>query len=82
MFLIRRTFLLIVTFDAIFMVLLWIIYNQIRNITIDEAFKKEVINYSIKSSLFDVVGLSGMRFIILMIPYAILRWSHWIFVAV
>ncbi|CAF1537241.1 unnamed protein product [Adineta steineri] len=81
MFLIRRTFLLIVTFDAIFMVLLWIIYNQIRNITIDEAFKKEVINYSIKSSLFDVVGLSGMRFIILMIPYAILRWSHWIFVA-
>ena len=30
MFQVRRTFLLIVTFDVIFMVLLWIIYNQVR----------------------------------------------------
>lgn len=29
MFQVRRTFLLIVTFDVIFMVLLWIIYNQV-----------------------------------------------------
>ena len=29
MFQVRRTFLLIVTFDAIFMLLLWIIYNQV-----------------------------------------------------
>ncbi|CAF0858913.1 unnamed protein product [Adineta ricciae] len=81
MFQVRRTFLLIVTFDVIFMVLLWIIYNQIKNITIDEAFINDVIKYSIKTSLFDVVGLSGLRFILLMISYAILKWSHWIFVA-
>ena len=74
MFPIRRTFLLIVTFDAIFMGLLWIIYNQvglivftdlirscvlhliqILNITIDEAFQTEVLHYTIKTSLFDVV---------------------------
>lgn len=30
MFQVRRTFLLIVTFDLIFMVLLWIIYKQVR----------------------------------------------------
>lgn len=29
MFQVRRTFLLIVTFDLIFMTLLWIIYNQV-----------------------------------------------------
>ncbi|UJR36274.1 hypothetical protein I4U23_029004 [Adineta vaga] len=81
MFQVRRTFLLIVTFDVIFMVLLWIIYNQIKNITIDEAFINDVIKYSIKTSLFDVVGLSVLRFILLMITYAILKWSHWIFVA-
>ncbi|CAF3882920.1 unnamed protein product [Rotaria sp. Silwood2] len=55
MFQVRRTFLLIVTFDVIFMVLLWIIYNQIKNITIDQAFINDVIKYSIKTSLFDVV---------------------------
>ncbi|CAF1394559.1 unnamed protein product [Adineta steineri] len=81
MFQVRRTFLLIVTFDVIFMGLLWIIYNQIKNITIDEAFINDVIKYSIKTSLFDVVGLSLLRFILLMIAYAILKWSHWIFVA-
>ncbi|CAF2525794.1 unnamed protein product [Rotaria sp. Silwood2] len=81
MFQVRRTFLLIVTFDVIFMVLLWIIYNQIKNITIDQAFINDVIKYSIKTSLFDVVGLSAFRFILLMISYAILKWSHWIFVA-
>ncbi|CAF3460128.1 unnamed protein product [Rotaria socialis] len=81
MFQVRRTFLLIVTFDVIFMVLLWIIYNQIKNITIDQAFINDVIKYSIKTSLFDVVGLSALRFILLIISYAILKWSHWIFVA-
>ncbi|CAF0922407.1 unnamed protein product [Rotaria sp. Silwood1] len=81
MFQVRRTFLLIVTFDVIFMVLLWIIYNQIKNITIDQAFVNEVIHYSIKTSLFDIVGLSAFRFILLMISYAILKWSHWSFVA-
>ncbi|CAF1498694.1 unnamed protein product, partial [Rotaria sordida] len=81
MFQVRRTFLLIVTFDVIFMVLLWIIYNQIKNITVDQAFVNEVIHYSIKTSLFDIVGLSALRFILLMISYAILKWSHWIFVA-
>lgn len=90
MFRVRRTFLLIVTFDLIFMVLLWIIYNQvclfyyyflifdifqILNITIDAAFQLEVIHYSIKTSLFDVVVskklIRGMH-------RSTGRWSHYI----
>ena len=55
MFRVRRTFLLIVTFDFIFLALLWIIYNQIFNYTIDKAFEIEVIGYNINNSSFDLV---------------------------
>ncbi|UJR09821.1 hypothetical protein I4U23_014047 [Adineta vaga] len=82
MFQVRRTFLLMIIFDPIFMLLLWIIYNQILNITVYEAFSIEVIHYSIRTSLFDVVGLSAIRCLILIIPYAVLKWSHWIFITV
>ncbi|CAF0769189.1 unnamed protein product [Didymodactylos carnosus] len=82
MYQVRRTFLLIVAFDLIFMILLWIIYDQILNRTIIDAFHIEIEQYSIKTSLFDVVELSALRFILLMVPYAIMRWSHLIFVSV
>ncbi|CAF1497279.1 unnamed protein product, partial [Didymodactylos carnosus] len=81
MYQVRRTFLLIVTFDLIFMILLWIIYDQILNRTIIDAFHIEIEHYSIKTSLFDVVALSALRFILLMVSYAIMKWSHLIFVA-
>lgn len=82
MFQVRRTFLLIVTFDFIFMILLWIIYKQIKNETVVDAFIADVIRYDIHSSLMDIVGLSGLRFVMLMVAYAIIKWSHWITVAI
>uniref|UniRef100_A0A672Z4M1 StAR-related lipid transfer protein 3 n=1 Tax=Sphaeramia orbicularis TaxID=375764 RepID=A0A672Z4M1_9TELE len=56
---VRRTFCLFVTFDLLFISLLWIIELNISN-TIWENLEKEVVLYNFKSSFFDILKKSPL----------------------
>ncbi|XP_064595251.1 stAR-related lipid transfer protein 3-like isoform X2 [Liolophura sinensis] len=75
---VRRTFCLFVTFDLILTSILWIIYTQLIGETpVWKAFKDQVENYSFQLSLFDTVMVSGFRFVVLLLAYALFRLHHW-----
>ncbi|XP_069814531.1 STARD3 N-terminal-like protein [Dendropsophus ebraccatus] len=78
---VRRTFCLFVTFDFLFVALLWIIELN-ANVTILEALQKEVLQYDYYYSFFDIFLLSFFRFIVLIVAYAICKLRHWWAVAV
>lgn len=78
---VRRFFCLFVTFDLIFITLLWIICVVINGEDIYNALEKQVIHYNIENSLFDIVVLAACRFIMLILFYAICHLNHWIIVA-
>ncbi|XP_046894807.1 stAR-related lipid transfer protein 3 [Hypomesus transpacificus] len=78
---VRRTFCLFVTFDLLFISLLWIIELNILS-TIWENLKEEVINYNFKSSFFDIFLLALFRFLCLQLGYAAVRLRHWWVVAI
>ncbi|XP_075941669.1 stAR-related lipid transfer protein 3 isoform X1 [Anarhichas minor] len=79
---VRRTFCLFVTFDLLFISLLWIIeLNQISS-TIWDGLKKEVVHYDYRSSFFDIFLLALFRFLCLQVGYAAFRLRHWWVVAV
>ncbi|XP_073486595.1 STARD3 N-terminal-like protein [Aquarana catesbeiana] len=73
---VRRTFCLFVTFDVLFVTLLWIIELN-ANPNLIEALKKEVLQYDYYYSFFDIFLLSFVRFIVLIAAYAIFRLRHW-----
>lgn len=78
----RRYFcFLFVTFDLFFVTLLWLICIVINGENIYKALENQIVNYTIKSSLFDVVAAAAARFIILILFYAILETNHWIIIA-
>ncbi|XP_048373670.1 stAR-related lipid transfer protein 3 isoform X1 [Sphaerodactylus townsendi] len=78
---VRRTFCLFVTFDLLFISLLWIIeLNTSKGIQYN--LKEEIINYNYKSSFFDIFLLAVFRFSLLLLGYAILRLRHWWIIAV
>uniref|UniRef100_A0AAY4AX87 StAR-related lipid transfer protein 3 n=1 Tax=Denticeps clupeoides TaxID=299321 RepID=A0AAY4AX87_9TELE len=78
---VRRTFCLFVTFDLLFISLLWIIeLNMNKNIW--ESLQKEVIQYNFKSSFFDIFILALFRFLCLQLGYAALRLRHWWVIAI
>ncbi|XP_075068670.1 STARD3 N-terminal-like protein [Mixophyes fleayi] len=78
---VRRTFCLFVTFDLLFVTLLWIIELN-ANINIIEALQKEVLHYDYYYSFFDIFLLSFFRFNVLIIAYAVCKLRHWWAVAV
>ncbi|CAL8284911.1 unnamed protein product [Boreogadus saida] len=80
---VRRTFCLFVTFDLLFISLLWIIELnlQVSN-TIWDNLKKEVLFYSFYSSFFDIFLLALFRFLSLLLGYAALRLRHWWVIAI
>ncbi|KAG2460632.1 STAR3 protein, partial [Polypterus senegalus] len=73
---VRRTFCLFVTFDLLFISLLWIIELNIKG-SIGESLTKEVVKYDFKTSFFDIFLLAVVRFLCLQIAYAMLRLRHW-----
>ncbi|XP_060111466.1 stAR-related lipid transfer protein 3 [Heteronotia binoei] len=78
---VRRTFCLFVTFDLLFISLLWIIeLNTSKGIQYN--LKEEIINYNFKSSFFDIFLLAVFRFLLLLLGYAILRLRHWWIIAI
>ncbi|KAJ8414318.1 hypothetical protein AAFF_G00051880 [Aldrovandia affinis] len=78
---VRRTFCLFVTFDLLFISLLWIIELNISN-SIWENLEREVVQYNFKSSFFDIFLLALFRFLCLQLGYAALHLRHWWVIAV
>lgn len=78
---VRRTFCLFVTFDLLFISLLWIIELN-TNTGIRKNLEQEIIHYNFKTSFFDIFVLAFFRFSGLLLGYAVLRLQHWWVIAV
>ncbi|NXA57412.1 STAR3 protein, partial [Nothocercus julius] len=78
---VRRTFCLFVTFDLLFISLLWIIELNTKD-GIQKNLRNEIIEYKFKTSFFDIFVLAFFRFSVLLLAYAILRLRHWWVIAV
>ncbi|XP_023224845.1 stAR-related lipid transfer protein 3-like isoform X1 [Centruroides sculpturatus] len=77
---VRRFFCLLTTFDLLFTFLLWLISTMMEGRI--ASVREEVLNYTIRTSYFDIVLLSVWRFILLISAYALFRISHWWVVAI
>ncbi|XP_034496019.1 stAR-related lipid transfer protein 3 isoform X2 [Ailuropoda melanoleuca] len=73
---VRRTFCLFVTFDLLFISLLWIIELN-TNTGIRKNLEQEIVHYNFKTSFFDIFVLAFFRFSGLLLGYAVLRLRHW-----
>lgn len=78
---VRRFFCLFVTFDLVFVGLLWVICVVINGENVYQALQDQILRYNIETSLFDVVGAAAVRFILLIFFYGILKINHWIIIA-
>ncbi|XP_034882913.1 stAR-related lipid transfer protein 3 isoform X2 [Mirounga leonina] len=78
---VRRTFCLFVTFDLLFISLLWIIELN-TNTGIQKNLEQEIIHYNFKTSFFDIFVLAFFRFSGLLLGYAVLQLRHWWMIAV
>ncbi|NXO07914.1 STAR3 protein, partial [Oriolus oriolus] len=78
---VRRTFCLFVTFDLLFISLLWIIELNTKE-GIKKNLKDEIISYKFKTSFFDIFLLALFRFVVLLLGYAVVRLRHWWVIAV
>ncbi|KFP27928.1 StAR-related lipid transfer protein 3, partial [Colius striatus] len=78
---VRRTFCLFVTFDLLFISLLWIIELNTKD-GIRKNLENEIIKYKFKTSFFDIFVLAFFRFFVLLLAYAVVRLRHWWVIAV
>lgn len=78
---VRRFFCLFVTFDVVFISLLWIICVMITGDNIRHALETQVLHYTIDKSLFDVVIIALVRFIFLILFYGLCHLNHWVVIA-
>lgn len=78
---VRRTFCLFVTFDLLFISLLWIIELNVNG-GIEKKLIVEVLQYDYHASFFDIFLLAVFRFASLILAYAVCRLNHWWAIAV
>ncbi|NXL91735.1 STAR3 protein, partial [Alectura lathami] len=78
---VRRTFCLFVTFDLLFISLLWIIELNTKD-GIQKNLENEIVEYNFKTSFFDIFVLALFRFVVLLLAYAALKLRHWWVIAV
>lgn len=78
---VRRFFCLFVTFDLLFVGLLWLICVVITGENVYKALQEQILHYDIETSLFDVVGAAVIRFVFLILFYGICKCNHWIIIA-
>ncbi|XP_030631379.1 STARD3 N-terminal-like protein [Chanos chanos] len=78
---VRRTFCLFVTFDLLFITLLWIIELNVSG-GIEERLKEEVLKYDYHKSFFDIFVLAVFRFAALILAYAVCKLRHWWAIAI
>ncbi|XP_068197307.1 STARD3 N-terminal-like protein [Antennarius striatus] len=73
---VRRTFCLFVTFDLLFIILLWIIELNVNG-GIQKQLEREVLHYDYRASFFDIFLLAVFRFATLILAYAVCKLRHW-----
>ncbi|XP_056149307.1 STARD3 N-terminal-like protein [Lampris incognitus] len=78
---VRRTFCLFVTFDLLFISLLWIIELNVKGV-ITEQLINEVLEYDYHASFFDIFLLAVFRFAALILAYAVCKLRHWWAIAI
>ncbi|NXT28149.1 STAR3 protein, partial [Syrrhaptes paradoxus] len=78
---VRRTFCLFVTFDLLFISLLWIIELNTKD-GIQKNLEDEIIEYNFQTSFFDIFVLAFFRFFVLLLAYAVVKLRHWWVIAV
>ncbi|CAB1325707.1 unnamed protein product [Coregonus sp. 'balchen'] len=78
---VRRTFCLFVTFDLLFITLLWIIELNVNG-GIEKRLDKEVLHYDYHASFFDIFLLAVLRFAALILAYAVCKLRHWWAIAI
>lgn len=78
---VRRTFCLFVTFDLLFITLLWIIELNVNG-GIQNQLEKEVLHYDYHASFFDIFLLAVFRFAALILAYAVCKLRHWWAIAI
>lgn len=78
---IRRTFCLFVTFDLLFVTLLWIIELNVNG-GIQQQLTTEVLHYDYHQSFFDIFLLAVFRFAALILAYAVCKLRHWWAIAI
>ncbi|XP_059200556.1 STARD3 N-terminal-like protein [Centropristis striata] len=78
---VRRTFCLFVTFDLLFITLLWIIELNVNG-GIPTQLEKEVLQYDYRASFFDIFLLAVFRFSALILAYAVCKLRHWWAIAI
>ncbi|XP_067938351.1 stAR-related lipid transfer protein 3-like isoform X2 [Watersipora subatra] len=70
----RRTFCLLLAFDVIITVVLWLLFTEVKSKNSDGSeFKVQVLQYDFRTSLFDLLWLSLFRFTILLLAYGLYR---------
>jgi len=74
---VRRFFILLCTFDILFISLLWIISILVTGRDLAGELDQQVLKYTISASMFDCVVMAASRFLICIIFYALLDLSHW-----
>ncbi|XP_028517957.1 stAR-related lipid transfer protein 3 isoform X2 [Exaiptasia diaphana] len=77
----RRLFCLFAAFDFLFTLLAWVIYAHIFTRGIKKSLRSEVVNYSIETSLFDLVLLALWRMVVLLLVYALFHSRQWYAIA-
>ncbi|XP_072298076.1 STARD3 N-terminal-like protein [Eucyclogobius newberryi] len=77
---VRRTFCLFVTFDLLFISLLWIIELNGKDGLLQQ-LTEEVLHYDFHHSFFDIFLLAVFRFAALILAYAAFRLRHWAAIA-
>uniref|UniRef100_A0A3Q4HXJ9 STARD3 N-terminal like n=1 Tax=Neolamprologus brichardi TaxID=32507 RepID=A0A3Q4HXJ9_NEOBR len=73
---VRRTFCLFVTFDLLFVTMLWIIELNVNG-GIQNRLEQEVLHYDYHASFFDIFLLAVFRFAVLILAYAVCKLRHW-----
>lgn len=74
---VRRFFILLCTFDVLFLSLLWIISILVTGRDLTGELTQQVIHYTITASMFDCVVGAAFRFLLCLLFYGILDFSHW-----
>ncbi|XP_031788433.1 steroidogenic acute regulatory protein-like [Nasonia vitripennis] len=68
-------------FDFFFTFFMWLICAVTAHTIFQTTVVQEIINYTMETSLFDVVVIATCRFVILIAFYLVLRMDHWCVVA-
>ena len=74
---VRRFFVLLCTFDILFISFLWIIAILVTERDLIRELQQQVMEYTIHSSMFDCVMAASVRFVVCVSFYGVLDMSHW-----